>query len=88
MKRASAAMTWTPRAVKRSAESFGAMAAMTMEDMQPIFEAVGAFNTELQSAGAWVFAGGLAVARHAHAHRGQVQAHRVGMLCADDEYAA
>jgi hypothetical protein len=29
------------------------------EDMQPIYAAVDAFNTELQSAGAWVFAGGL-----------------------------
>jgi hypothetical protein len=35
------------------------MAQMTMEQMQPIFEAVDAFNTELQEAGAWVFAGGL-----------------------------
>lgn len=35
------------------------MAAMTMEDMQPIFEAVSAFNDELQTQGAWVFAGGL-----------------------------
>ena len=35
------------------------MAEMTMEQMQPIFEAVDAFNTELQEAGAWVFAGGL-----------------------------
>lgn len=35
------------------------MATMTMEDMQPIFEAVDAFNTELQESGSWVFAGGL-----------------------------
>jgi hypothetical protein len=35
------------------------MAAMTMEDMQPMFEAVDAFNNELQASGAWVFAGGL-----------------------------
>ena len=27
--------------------------------MQAMFDAVGAFNTELQDAGAWVFAGGL-----------------------------
>ena len=33
---------------------------MPMEDMQPIFEAVGRFNEKLQAAGAWVFAGGLA----------------------------
>lgn len=35
------------------------MAEMTMEDMQPLFEAVAAFNTDLQESGAWVFAGGL-----------------------------
>lgn len=35
------------------------MAAMTMEDLQPVFEAVDAFNTELRESGAWVFAGGL-----------------------------
>ncbi|WP_139979860.1 YciI family protein [Nocardioides litoris] len=35
------------------------MAEMTMEQMQPIFEAVSAFNDELQEQGAWVFAGGL-----------------------------
>ena len=29
------------------------------EDMQPMFEAVDAFNTKVQEAGAWVFAGGL-----------------------------
>jgi hypothetical protein len=29
------------------------------EDMQQMFKAVDAFNAELQSAGAWVFAGGL-----------------------------
>jgi len=29
------------------------------EDMQPTYERVGAFNTEVQGAGAWVFAGGL-----------------------------
>lgn len=29
------------------------------EEMQPVYERVGAFNSELQAAGAWVFAGGL-----------------------------
>lgn len=31
----------------------------SMEEMQPIFDAVDRFNGELQEAGAWVFAGGL-----------------------------
>ena len=31
-----------------------------LEEMQPIFEAVDAFNAELQAGGHWVFAGGLA----------------------------
>ena len=35
------------------------MEAMTPEQIQPIFEAVNAFNEKLQEAGAWVFAGGL-----------------------------
>ncbi len=35
------------------------MATMTMEEMQPMFEAVEAFNNDLQASGAWVFAGGL-----------------------------
>ena len=35
-------------------------AEMTMEEAQPIFEAVDRFNQKLQDAGAWVFAGGLA----------------------------
>ncbi|GAA5155712.1 YciI family protein [Nocardioides marinquilinus] len=35
------------------------MAEMTMEQMQPVFEAVDAFNTDLRTEGAWVFAGGL-----------------------------
>jgi hypothetical protein len=30
-----------------------------LEEVQPIFEAVDRFNTKLQQAGAWVFAGGL-----------------------------
>jgi hypothetical protein len=29
------------------------------EEMQPVYEAVGAFNDRLQHSGAWVFAGGL-----------------------------
>ena len=32
---------------------------LTPEEMQPVFEAVGAFNEELQAQGKWVFAGGL-----------------------------
>ncbi len=32
---------------------------MTMEEMQPVFEAVEAFNADVREAGAWVFAGGL-----------------------------
>ncbi|WP_182525058.1 YciI family protein [Nocardioides dongkuii] len=35
------------------------MAAMTPEEMQPVFEAVEAFNQKLQAEGAWIFAGGL-----------------------------
>jgi hypothetical protein len=31
----------------------------SMEEMQPVFEAVDAFNQKLQAEGAWVFAGGL-----------------------------
>jgi hypothetical protein len=31
----------------------------SMEEIQPIFEAVEAFNEKLQAEGAWVFAGGL-----------------------------
>jgi hypothetical protein len=33
---------------------------MTMEEAQPIFEAVDRFNDKLRAEGAWVFAGGLA----------------------------
>lgn len=32
---------------------------MTMEEIQPIFEAVEAFNQKARDAGIWVFAGGL-----------------------------
>jgi hypothetical protein len=31
----------------------------SMEEMQPVFDAVEKFNTEAQEAGIWVFAGGL-----------------------------
>ena len=31
----------------------------SQEDMEPVYEAVNKFNTELQTSGAWVFAGGL-----------------------------
>lgn len=37
-------------------EDFGAM---TPEEIQPIYEAVERFNSEVQEAGKWVFAGGL-----------------------------
>jgi len=33
--------------------------AMTPEEMQPMFDAVGAVNQKMQDAGVWVFAGGL-----------------------------
>jgi hypothetical protein len=46
-------------AVTGSAADTEAQAQMTMEDMQPIFEAVNVFNEKLQAEGAWVFAGGL-----------------------------
>jgi hypothetical protein len=36
-----------------------ALEAMTPEEMQPIFEAVDAFNTKVREAGKWVFGGGL-----------------------------
>jgi hypothetical protein len=35
------------------------MAAMTPEQLQPIFESVDAFNQQLRAEGVWVFAGGL-----------------------------
>src|SRR5487761_2038432 len=31
----------------------------SQEDMEPVYEAVNKFNAELQTSGAWVFAGGL-----------------------------
>lgn len=46
-------------AVNHDENDAAEMANMTMEQMQPIFEAVDAFNEELKAAGAWVFAGGL-----------------------------
>ncbi|WP_340538912.1 YciI family protein [Nocardioides sp. GXZ039] len=46
-------------AVNHDEKSIAAMAEMTPEDMQPMFEAVGAFNEQLQAEGAWLFAGGL-----------------------------
>ena len=33
--------------------------AMTPEEIQPVFDAVDLFNTEIQTAGKWVFGGGL-----------------------------
>ena len=35
------------------------MAALSPEEMQVMFDAVGAFNDQLRAEGAWVFAGGL-----------------------------
>jgi hypothetical protein len=46
-------------AVNHNEADAAAMAEMTMEDMQPMFEAVDAFNEQLKAEGAWVFAGGL-----------------------------
>lgn len=46
-------------AVNHNDADVAEMAAMTPEDMQPLFEAVSAFNDRLQAEGAWVFAGGL-----------------------------
>ena len=46
-------------AVNHDEADVAAMAAMTMEEMQPMFEAVGAYNELLRAEGAWVFAGGL-----------------------------
>ena len=46
-------------AVNGSAADTEAQAQMTMEEIQPIFEAVNVFNEKLQAEGAWVFAGGL-----------------------------
>ncbi|GAA4748765.1 YciI family protein [Nocardioides endophyticus] len=46
-------------AVNGSAADVEAQAQMTMEEIQPIFEAVNVFNEKLKAEGAWVFAGGL-----------------------------
>ncbi len=46
-------------AVNHDERDVAEMAAMTPADMEPLFEAVSAFNDRLQAAGAWVFAGGL-----------------------------
>jgi hypothetical protein len=46
-------------AVNGSAADVEAQAQMTMEEMQPMFEAVNVFNEKLKAEGAWVFAGGL-----------------------------
>ena len=52
-------MTQYLLAVNGSAADTEAQAQMTMEEMQPIFEAVNVFNEKLRAEGAWVFAGGL-----------------------------
>ncbi|MBB3045751.1 YciI family protein [Nocardioides soli] len=46
-------------AVNGSAADEAAQSQMTMEEMQPLFEAVERFNERLRAEGAWVFAGGL-----------------------------
>jgi hypothetical protein len=46
-------------AVNHDENDAAEMAQMTMEEIQPIFEAVEAYNQRLQAEGAWVFAGGL-----------------------------
>jgi hypothetical protein len=52
-------MTQYLLAVNGSAADAEAQAQMTMEEMQPMFEAVNVFNEKLKADGAWVFAGGL-----------------------------
>jgi len=52
-------MTQYLLAVNGSAADVEAQAQMTMEEMQPMFEAVNVFNEKLRAEGAWVFAGGL-----------------------------
>ncbi len=52
-------------AVNHDAADTAAMAEMTIEQMQPIFEAVDTFNNKLQAEGAWVFAGGLTASESA-----------------------
>jgi len=52
-------MTQYLLAVNGSAADAEAQAQMTMEEMQPMFEAVNVFNEKLKAEGAWVFAGGL-----------------------------
>ena len=46
-------------AVNHTPDDLAVMDAMTPEDMQTMFDTVGAFNQKLQAEGAWVFAGGL-----------------------------
>ncbi|WP_395658577.1 YciI family protein [Nocardioides sp.] len=46
-------------AVNHTTDDVAAMAAMTPEEMQELFAAVGTFNEKLRAEGAWVFAGGL-----------------------------
>ena len=53
-------MTQYMLSVVGSAEFEATNAAMTPEQMQPVFDAVDRFNDELKTGGAWVFAGGLA----------------------------
>lgn len=52
-------MTQYMLSVHHDEASVQQMAAMEPADMQPMFEAVEAFNSSLQEKGAWVFAGGL-----------------------------
>lgn len=43
----------------------------SMEEMQPVFEAVDRFNNEIQAEGAWVFGGGLTAPSSATVVRAQ-----------------
>jgi hypothetical protein len=59
------------------------MAALTPEDMQKIFDDVDRYNQDLQTAGAWVFAGGLHPADSATV----VEATEQGVTMTDGPYA-
>ncbi|MFC7495449.1 MULTISPECIES: YciI family protein [unclassified Nocardioides] len=52
-------MTQYLLAVNGSAADEDAQSRMTMEEIQPLYDAVNTFNEKLRAEGAWVFAGGL-----------------------------
>ena len=58
-------------------------AQFTDEEMQAAFQAVDAFNTELQASGAWVFAGGL----HPHSDATVVRAQGGKVVTTDGPFA-